>query len=454
MSTQSSPKPRRANGQGSLYEIKSGPNKGKYRGAVTLPGGKRRTFLGLTQEQVEAKLLELRAPEVTKSRRANGQGTIYEIKSGPNQGKFRCAVTLANGRRRTFLGTSREQVEGKLLDFQHALAHHEPLPPSRTVKVEKYATDWSADRKRSIAPGSWKGEDSNVRNHIVPSLGRKFLVELEAGDMRRLYKDCAERGLAPRSIGYVRGTLRLILDQAVVDGLVQRNVAALVKVPRSKGERFKVTPLSPEEARRFLDAVKDEPQEALYVTTLGLGLRRGEVLGLRWSDISWKKRQVRLLGTTQRIEGEGVRWVPTAKTEGSIATLDVPDFVMDVFLQHRDRHMFLGPKPGDYVFPGFQPGEALDPDKVTKDFPSWLAAHGLRRIRFHDLRHSAASMYLALGVPLWQVSKILRHSSVKITADIYGHLYAETSRAAADTMDAFMAQARGPSGSAQETLGS
>ena len=84
----------------------------------------------------------------------------------------------------------------------------------------------------------------------------------------------------------------------------------------------------------------------------------------------------------------------------------------------------------------------MDPDKATKDFPRWLEAHGLRRIRFHDLRHSAASMYLALGVPLWQVSKILRHSTQRITADIYGHLYAETRREDADLMDAFMSQTR------------
>jgi integrase len=124
-----------------------------------------------------------------------------------------------------------------------------------------------------------------------------------------------------------------------------------------------------------------------------------------------------------------------------VAVLDVPDFVLEALLQQRDRRAFLSPSP--YVFPGVEdPMEPFDPDKATDEFPVWLEAHGLRRIRFHDLRHSAASMYLALGVPLWQVSKILRHSTQRITADIYGHLYAETSREVADVMDTFMRQAR------------
>jgi integrase len=133
-------------------------------------------------------------------------------------------------------------------------------------------------------------------------------------------------------------------------------------------------------------------------------------------------------------------WVPNGKTEDSLAVLEVPDYIMDVLLQHRDRYAFL---PSSlYVFPGLEdPGLPVDSDKVTKDFPYWLADHGLRRIRFHDLRHSAASMYLSLGVPLWQVSKILRHSSIKMTNDTYAHLFPQANREAADVMNGEQQQA-------------
>jgi len=450
--------------KGTIYQIKSGRNAGKWCCEVKLVGAARRSAIATSRDAAEAKLaafhnedVVVAPPQLTAAariealvreaaparanRRRRGGGTMYEVKTGRNAGKWRCEIMPPDGKRRTFLGT-KEETEVKLVEFQNAVVHHAPLPPARTTRVGAYAHAWVANRKNAVAAGSWKGEDSDVRNHIVPSLGNKFLVELAPADMRRFYKQCAERGLSHKSVGYVRGTLSLILSQALEDGLVTRNVAAQVKLGKAPKEQpiYKAKPFTPDEARRFLDEVKGTPEEALYVTTLGLALRRGEVLGLRWSDIIWKTRHVKLNGQTQRVEGEGVKWVPTAKTEDSLAVLDVPDFVMDVLVMHRDRYAFLGRRPGDYVFPGLEdPSEPLDPDKVTKDFPKWLEAHGLRRIRFHDLRHSAASMYLVLGVELWKVSKILRHSTVKLTSDTYGHLYAHTSREAADVMGNWMA---------------
>lgn len=164
--------------------------------------------------------------------------------------------------------------------------------------------------------------------------------------MRRLHRECAARGLSKRTVQYVHTILHKALDQAVHDQLVQRNVAHKTRPPSS--QRPKVTPYTPEEAIRFLAEVRGEREEPLYVVTLGLGLRRGEALGLRWSDINWTARTVTIAGQLQRVKGEGLMWV-APKTDDSIAVLDAPEFVLDALLAHRDRQQFLKNATG-YVF--------------------------------------------------------------------------------------------------------
>jgi integrase len=375
----------------------------------------------------------------SKPKRSNGQGTIYEIKSGPDAGKWRCAVSVEGGKRRTFFGKTKEEVEAKLIDFQHAKQHNAPLPPPRTLTVESYATDWLEGRRDHVRPSTWAGYRANLVHHIVPSLGKTNLADLQPADVRRLHRESKARKLSARSVRYVHLVLSLCLKQALEDGLVSRNVATLAKPPGAP--KATISPFTPAEALKFLEEVKGEPEECLYVTTLGLGLRRGEVLGLRWRDVNWSQRQISICGQLQRVSHGGLVYVET-KTSGSTAVLDAPDFVMDALLAQRDRLTFARQvQPDEYVFPGAR-GEATDPDSVTHGFVRFCDKHNLRRTRFHDLRHATASLLLAKGVPMWQVSKILRHSSLSITSDLYSHLYAETAREAADVMSGFMAQAR------------
>jgi integrase len=377
------------------------------------------------------------------SRTDYGTGTIREIKTGRAAGSFRGYLTV-DGKRRTFFGKTREGVERKILDARHAKVHGLPVAPPRTWTVKAYALDWLEDQRAHVRPGTWDGYDSNVRNHIVPSLGSLKLADLTAADVRRLHRESLARGVVARTVRYVHTTLNLMLKQALADDLVARNVADLAPAPPASRKR--IQPFTQAEALRFLEVVKGDEHEWLYLTTLGLALRRGEVLGLRWQDVNWSKRQVTIAGQIQRIDGEGggLRWLEP-KTDASVAVLDVPDFVMDALLAQKDRQALLSGSPRwhgtGYVFTN-QRGGPLEPDNVTHYFPAFLRAHGMRHQRFHDLRHSAASLLLAIGVPLWQVSKILRHAGIAITSDTYGHLYPETSRAAADAYGALLGRGR------------
>jgi integrase len=379
----------------------------------------------------------MRAQSSPRPKRANGEGSIYQIKRGRSAGHWRCAVALPNGHRRTFYGKTREEVEAKLLDARHALAHNQPVEPPHSLSVATFLRDWIVDQRPYLRPRTWAGYKGNVDNHIIKSIGTLKLAELQPADVRRLHRECAARGLSKRTVEYVHTILHKALDQAVHDQLVPRNVAHKTRPPSS--QRPKVAPYTPDEAIRFLEEVRGEPEEPLYVVTLGLGLRRGEALGLRWSDINWTARTVTIAGQLQRVKGDGLVWV-APKTDDSIAVLDAPEFVLDAMMAHRDRQQSLTNTTG-YVFTGAR-GQPLDPDAVSHGFVRFCERHGLRRTRFHDLRHATASLLLARGIPLWQVSKILRHSSIAITTDTYGHLYSVTSRAAADEMSSFMAQAR------------
>jgi integrase len=380
--------------------------------------------------------------KTSRGRRPNREGTLYQIKSGPSAGKWRAEVRLADGTRRTFFAPTRTDAEQKLLRARLALADNTPVAPPRTLTLGAYIQGWLADQRDHLAPSTLAGYDVNVRHHIQPSLGRVRLADLAPPDVRRLHRESKARGLSPRSVHYVHLTLNRALKQAEADGLTSRNVAMLAKPPGA--EKAHVSPFTPAEALRFLEAIRGDEHEALYVTTLGLGLRRGEVLGLRWSDVSWSARTVTIAGQLQRVKDTGLVWV-APKTAASAAILDVPDFVLDALVAQRDREAFLATSPrwtaSGYVFTNSL-GGPLEPDNVTHWFPRLVSKHGLRHQRFHDLRHATASLLLARGVPLWQVSKILRHASIAITSDTYGHLYAETSRAAADTMNEFLEQAR------------
>jgi len=348
-------------------------------------------------------------------------------------------VVLPDGKRRTFFAKTEEEVKAKLLDFNHAKSHNTPLPPPRTLSVEAYAMDWLEGQRDHIRPSTWAGYRANVVHHIVPSLGKAKLADLQPADVRRLHRESKARGLSPRSVRYVHMVLSRALGQALADGLVSRNVATLAKPPGAP--KAEIHPFNRDEALKFLAECRGEPEEALYVLTLGLGLRRGEVLGLRWKDISFSNRTVTVAGQLQRVSYGGLVFVPT-KTSGSTATISAPDFVLDTLVQERDRQSFVRqPKPDDYIFVGAA-GEPLDPDAVTHHFPKFCERHGLRKTRFHDLRHASASLLLAQGVPLWAVSKILRHSSLSITSDLYGHLHSETARESADAMSAFMEASR------------
>ena len=256
-----------------------------------------------------------------------------------------------------------------------------------------------------------------------------------------------KNGLSPRTAQLSLVILRHALDQAEKWGLVARNVAKLVDSPRVK--RHEIQPLTPEHARSFLDAAKGERLEALYSVTLALGLRQGEALALRWCDIDFVSRTLAVRQSLERIGGKrygqpGKLQFVEPKTDRSRRTIAIPDSLVRALKAHRvsqaEERLISGSDWQDFglIFCTTR-GTPIEPSSSLQDFKRVLVKAGLpRSIRFHDLRHSAASLLLAQGVPLRSIMELLGHSTIGVTANTYAHVLPSAMREMADKMDAVL----------------
>jgi integrase len=257
-------------------------------------------------------------------------------------------------------------------------------------------------------------------------------------------------GLSPRTVHYTYAVLRSALAQAARGGLVHRNVAALVRPPRAA--RREAQALTAEEAQLLLDTARGTRYWALWVLALTLGLRRGELLGLRWADLDLDRRTVRVTRSVQRIGGRLV--VEEVKSETSRRTLPLPRITLDALREHRTRQHDERAAVGDLwqdhdlVFPTSL-GTSADPRNLRREFVRLLVRAGVGvdvvtsaggektvpRIRLHDLRHTCASLLLAQGVPARVVMEILGHSGIAITMNIYAHVLPTLLRDSVEKMD-------------------
>jgi integrase len=368
-------------------------------------------------------------------RRANGEGTLFRRADGFWIGR----LTLDTGERKQVAAKTQVEARKKLQAARVAAAQGLPVTSDRET-VGQFLERWLADSvKPNRRPKTYAGYEGNVRLHITPFLGRLPLARLTPLDVQRLMVRLRDNGLSPRSIQYVRATLRAGLQQALKWGLVARNAAALVNPPRV--ERDEVEPLTPDEARRLLENVRDDRLSALYSVAMALGLRQGEALGLRWEDVDLTEGQLHVRVQLQRVDGEfGLAEV---KTRRSKRPIDLPAPLIDQLRAYRARQLqerlLMGERWEDHglVFTTMW-GTPLHRSDVTRRFQRILKRAWLPRKRFHDLRHTCASLLLAQGVPLHEVSELLGHSGIQITKDVYGHLYRDRRREIASQMGAFL----------------
>jgi integrase len=309
--------------------------------------------------------------------------------------------------------------------------HVEP----KAMTVGQWLDQWLPAVRGSISGGSWVGYESYLRKHVRPALGRHQLQRLTRAQVKGFYAKLDESGLNVKTVHNIALVLHKALGDAVEEGLIPRNPAdGAHSLPRRRGVPMRTW--SAEQVRAFLAFVADDRLAALWRLAATTGMRRGEILGLRWRDLALDGATLSI--AQARVRGtHGLMYGPP-KTLASRRRVDLDAATVAALREHRrrqtdERAILPIDRDQDLVFSRAD-GLPLDPDGVSGTFDRLQLRAGLPRIRVHDLRHTMASLMLANGAPAKVVQERLGHSSVMVTLDIYSHVAPGMQRDATDQL--------------------
>ncbi len=360
--------------------------------------------------------------------RGNGEGSIYPHKKKGKKVGYRGAYTVytpEGPKRRYVTGKDRDEVREKLTK---AMADRDGglVFDAGNLTLGEYVERWLKDSARdTVRQSTFERYEQMVRLHIVPALGRLQLKALTLAHVRGFYRERLDTGLAPATIHKMHTCLHKALAQAVADGLIPRNATDSLKLPRI--DREEIDPLTAEEANRLVEASRGDRLEALYVLALHTGLRQGELLALKWEDLDLEAGILRVRRTLTRTKG--TYSVGEPKTRKSRRTVRLTNGAVAVLRRHLERQLEeIGNlrslyEPGGLVFANGT-GGILNPSNLrNRSFAKLLRRAGLPAdTRFHDLRHTCATILLACNVNPKIVSEMLGHASISITLDTYSHV--------------------------------
>lgn len=369
------------------------------------------------------------------SRRGRGEGTVSQRKDG----RWEARVSDGRGGRKMYYGKTRADVARRL---SAALkAHDDGLPaPSDKLTFAAFVEKWVAAIAPTVRDRTAYGYGVLLRKHAVPVIGRVPMTQLQPADLVRVYQQRRKAGAAPRSVLHLHRVLFRALRFAERWGDVARNVAALVDAP--KVSRTEMRALSADEARQLLRTGEADRLGALLVLALSTGMRSGELLGLTWRNMDLDRGAVGVVAALQPT-AEGLALVEP-KTSRSRRVIDIEPRVVMALRRHRAAQLMERRVAGeawhapiaDLVFTTATGAPVDGRDLLRSWFRPLLVRAGLPPIRFHDLRHSYASIALAQGVHPKVVQEAMGHATIAVTLDLYSHVVPSLQREAARTMGA------------------
>ncbi len=377
-------------------------------------------------------------------KRGNGEGSIYRRKNGTWAAQY-TVWTTGGRKRRSVSGKTRAEVSRKLTE---AMADRDGglVYDAGKLTVGEYLDKWlTGSVKGTVRETTYANYTYISRKHISPALGCMKLKTLTPAHVRGFYGDKARTDLSAATVKKMHVVLRKALSQAVSDGLIPRNAADGVKPPRVSAPGEEIKPLDSEGCAAFLKAARGERLEALYVLAVHCGLREGELLALRWEDVDLKSPKPALLVRRTLTRGENGRgWVVGASTKSGkgrrvrLSRQGVSALKDHRKRQYEERLRLAGLwQERDLVFPN-ETGSLFNPSNLrNRSFKRIKARSGVREdLRFHDLRHTCATLLLGEGVNAKVVSEMLGHASITITLNTYSHVLPDMQDSAADAMEA------------------
>jgi len=354
---------------------------------------------------------------MVKKTRGKNEGSIWR-----HGGRWRAAVTLG-GKRVTKLFSSKVDCRNWIRDMQNQIEQGLTYSATR-LSLEQFLTEWLKIHNTGLKPRTIERYTQIVRDYIVPYIGNIKLQDLRLDLVEKLYRDLLNESVSIRNVQLTHAVLHRSLKDAVRRGLVGLNAAHGARQPKKPYKEMQI--FDENQVMHFLLCAMEDRHEAIYHLAIKTGMRQGELLGLKWSDLDWNRGTLKIQRQVQRVPGHGRTFV-SPKTRAGRRTISLGRETLNILRMQKERQFMQKETTGDrwqefdLIFPS-KVGTPLSASNFLKEFKSLLEKAGLPRIRFHDLRHTAASLMLNHGIPPFIVSKILGHSKPSTTMDIYGHL--------------------------------
>ena len=382
-------------------------------------------------------------------RRANGEGSIRKRPDGRWEGRYTAGRDSETGKTvyKNVLGKTQAEVKAKL---KQAIQENTEVD---TLKAEKYTVGQWMDvwfenyAKIKVRPSSHQTYRGYIDNHIKPNIGKIPLGKLTTLELQKLYKKLLSKGrverieakgqskgLSPKTVRNIHQVISSAMDFAKIQKLISVNPTDGCALPKLEHQEMKTIPV--EQLASFLREAKDSGVFEMYYIELATGLRRGELLGLKWEDLDLEHGTLRVQRQVSRIDGKVVE--APLKTKNSYRTISLGADAVEILKEQRKK---CGNSP--YVFPS-PTGGPISPDSVLQMLHRVLKRAGLPKVRFHDLRHTFATVALQNGVDIKTVSGMLGHYSAGFTLDTYAHVTTAAQREAAKTMSSVLSSAFRP----------
>lgn len=387
-----------------------------------------------------------------KRQRANGEGSIMKRMVNGKQDGWRASLTIGrndNGslKRKDFYGKTKKEVQTKMDDYRKQMSLG--LLMNDKITIDQWFFTWLFDFKsKDLAPSTFECYEGVYRLYIKDSdIGDIKLIDLRTAHLQRYYTKLLDIDkLDASNVKRINKTLKTCLKEAIKQGYLQKNWCDDVNLPKVKKED-NIKALSKDDQIRLLEALKEIDLELLITFALGTGLRLGEVLGLKWSDIDFKEHTLSVQRSVRRvveIQRDGSRnrvlkEVPP-KTENSFRTVPIPDSILNKLKSYKREQNELILAIGEdyqnnnYVFCN-NDGTIMDPKKPNRRLSSVLKSNDIELITFHGLRHTYCTRLFEAGVPPKTVQSLVGHSDIETTMNIYTHVMKETKMEAVDKIN-------------------
>ena len=376
---------------------------------------------------------------MARARRGRGEGSIFQRDDGLWVGRISLGYD-AQGKRmqKTVYGKTKAEVQEKLEKLKQDPTTGLPQDIEK-LTVATYMTRWLEDTARlTIRETTYASYEIIIRLHITPEIGHLRLNKLTPAHLQQLYARKLEE-LSPRTVQIIHAILHRALKQAHRWDMVQQNVAAAVDRPKAPKKETQF--LTPEQVEQFWQVAEQDRLYALYVLAATTGMRQGELLGLQWPDIDLAQTTLSVKRTLINISGTPTTGEP--KSTAGRRAITLPEIAVQALRDHRKRMLAEGLTASPWVFCDTKGGPIHKQNLVRRSFKPLLKEAELPDIRFHDLRHTAATLLLAKGVHPKVVQERLGHSSVNLTLDTYSHLMPALQRDAADKLDELFGKGKG-----------